>query len=79
MRENNLIKKKQMRMNSMDMHKKMKLDSLKTVRLARRAAYDSVRQQSEKKQQINIKMINETQGDRGSIFTALYSGSQGSQ
>ena len=68
-----------MRIKSLDPQTKVKLDSLKTVRLARRAAFDSVRQLSEKKRSINIRLINERSVDRDSIFTALYSGSEGSQ
>ena len=67
-----------MRIKSLDPQTKVKLDSLKTVRLARRAAFDSVRQLSETKRSINIRLINERSVDRDSIFTALYSGSEGS-
>ena len=78
MAEENLVRKKQMRIKSLDPQTKVKLDSLKTVRLARRAAFDSVRQLSETKRSINIRLINERSVDRDSIFTALYSGSEGS-
>ena len=41
--EDNLVKKKQLRIKGMDPEKTLKLESVKTVRLARRAAFNTAR------------------------------------